>query len=144
MMPDRCLLYIFNITKVLILFKLRYVPEELLDDIEEINRPNSIPTKELNNFDYVRSLGPSFVITPIRRLHLDGADARSKNEKKSFHTIQKQQQLEDDWRKNFNPKKNIIKIQKEEQAIEGIAQFYVKKMDIMSGEWFEVRRIATR
>ncbi|CAO3630504.1 unnamed protein product [Mucor hiemalis] len=121
-----------------------YVPEELLDDIEEINRPNSIPTKELNNFDYVGSLGPSFVITPIRRLHLDGADARSKNEKESFHTIQKQQQLEDDWRKNFNPKKNIIKIQKEEQAIESIAQFYVKKMDIMSGEWFEVRRIATR
>lgn len=121
-----------------------YVPEELLDDIEEMNRSNPIPTKALDNFDYVGSLGPSFVITPIRRLHLDGANTLLKNEKKSFETIQKQQQLEDDWRKNFNPKKNIIKIQKEEQAIESIAQHYVKEMDIMSGEWFEVRRITTR
>lgn len=109
-----------------------------------MNRFNSIPTKAPDNFDYVGSLGPSFTITPIRRLHLNSTGTLSKNEKKSFETIQKQQQLEDDWRKNFNPKKNIIKIQKEEQAIESIAQHYVKEMDIMSGEWFEVRRITTR
>lgn len=100
--------------------------------------------KDEDSFNFVESLGPSFNITPIRRLYLDNKGKASTEVKKSFQTIQKQQQLEDDWRKNFNPKKNIIKIQKEEQAIEGIAQYCVHTIEIMSGEWFEVHRIATR
>lgn len=81
-------------------------------------------------------------MTPIRRLHFD-SDTSSKDTKKSFQTIQKQQLLEDNWRKNFNPKKNITKIQKEEQAIEAIAQYQIQTLDIMSGEWFEVRRMTS-
>jgi hypothetical protein len=100
--------------------------------------------KDESSFNPVECFGSSFNITPIRRFHLDNKNKQSTDLKKSFQTIQKQQQLEDDWRKNFNPKKNIIKIQKEEQAIEGIAQHYVQTIEIMSGEWFEVRRITTR
>lgn len=114
------------------------MPEELLDEIEDSRYINTTTTKI--NFNPIESLGSSFNMTPIRRLNLS---ISSSDSKKSFQTIQKQQQ-EDNWRKDFNPKKNIIKIQKEEQAIEGIAQYYVQTLDIMSGEWYEVHRISTR
>ena len=95
--------------------------------------------KKEDPLGFINTLGPSFSLTPIRRLQFNHHE--SQDAKESFKNIQNQQQLEDDWRKNFNPKKNIMKIQKEEQAIEGIAQYYVQTMEILSGEWFEVRRL---
>lgn len=114
------------------------MPEELLDEIEDTRC--TLPIMPKSDFNPVESLGPSFSLTPIRRLHFRST---STDAKKSFHTIQ-QQQEQDNWRKDYKPKKNILKIQKEEQAMEAIAQYYVQTLDIMSGEWYEVHRISAR
>jgi hypothetical protein len=124
-----------------------YVPEELLDEYEDgISSPDAIATlkQDENSFNPNESIGSSFNMTPIRHLHISNSSTASADTKRSFQTIQQQQQLEDSWRKNLKPKKNIMKIQKEEQAIESIAQYYVQTLNIMSGEWYEVRRMATR
>ncbi|KAI9344772.1 hypothetical protein BD770DRAFT_414187 [Pilaira anomala] len=122
-----------------------YVTEDLLDELQESSSNSSRNVNTISQqikFNAIESFGPSFQMTPIRRLHFDSSTS-SKDTKKSFQTIQKQQLLEDNWRKNFNPKKNITKIQKEEQAIEAIAQYQIQTLDIMSGEWFEVRRMTS-
>lgn len=116
--------------------------EEQFDQIgSSSSRYTNTTTEDQIKFNPIETFGPSFQMTPIRRLHL--GHSTSNETKKSFQTIQKQQQLEDNWRKNFKPKKNITKIQKEEQAIESIAQYYVQTLDIMSGEWYEVHRLTS-
>lgn len=127
------------------------MPEELLDEYEgdfSSSRPTtSTALEDENSFNPNESLGSSFSITPIRRLHLNnnGSNRATVNgSQKSFQTIQRQQQLENKWRKELKPKKNIMKIQKEEEAIESIAQYYVQSLDVASGEWHEVYRLATR
>ncbi|KAI9273487.1 hypothetical protein EDC94DRAFT_632761 [Helicostylum pulchrum] len=119
-----------------------YVAEEQIDQIgSSSSRYTNTTTEDQIKFNPIETFGPSFQMTPIRRLHF--GHSTSNETKKSFQTIQKQQQLEDNWRKNFKPKKNITKIQKEEQAIESIAQYYVQTLDIMSGEWYEVHRLTS-
>ncbi|CEP14245.1 hypothetical protein [Parasitella parasitica] len=87
------------------------------------------------------SLGPSFRLTPIRRYTNTGSKDEKTASKSSFQSILKQQELEDHWRKNNKPKKSIALIQKEEQALAGIGQYYVQTLDIFSGEWFEIKRL---
>ncbi|KAI8080954.1 hypothetical protein BDF21DRAFT_444320 [Thamnidium elegans] len=119
-----------------------YVAEEQFDQIgSSSSRYTNTTTEDQIKFNPIETFGPSFQMTPIRRLHF--GHSTSNETEKSFQTIQKQQQLEDNWRKNFKPKKNITKIQKEEQAIESIAQYYVQTLDIMSGEWYEVHRLTS-
>jgi hypothetical protein len=120
----------------------RYVPEELLDEFEDSQQ--TMPKVDQVQYNPVASLGPSFHITPIRRLNLDRKNSASGNAaKKSFQTIQQQQELEDNWLKSGKPKKNILRIQKEEQAVASIGQYYIQTLEIMSGEWCEIKRIST-
>lgn len=109
-----------------------------MDELEDVRCIQ--PTTPILSFDPVKSLGSSFTMTPIRRFFQPTKDTAAK---KSFQTIQ-QQQEQDNWRKDFKPKKNILKIQKEEQAMEAIGQYYVQTLDIMSGEWYEVHRISAK
>lgn len=118
-----------------------------MDEIEGSGSSSSrqtTPNMDKVLYDPVESLGPSFLITPIRRLKLDRNSSSDSDAKKSFQTIQRQQELEDQWLKSGRPKKNILRIQKEEQAMTGIAEYYVKTLDIMSGEWCEIKRMPTR
>jgi hypothetical protein len=99
------------------------------------------PVENTILFNPVESFGSSFALTPIRRLNF----AQSSDPvKRSFETIQKQQAREDKWLKGDKPKKNILRIQKEEEALESISQFYVQTFEIRSGEWCEIKRVSTR
>lgn len=115
----------------------RYIPESLLDDMDQAT-PIIKETRPLYN--PADSLGASFQFTPIRRLYNTSKEDRA-SQKKSFQSILKQQELEDHWLKNSKPKKSIALIQKEEQALTGLAQYYVQTLDILSGEWFEIKRL---
>jgi hypothetical protein len=121
----------------------RYVPEELLDELEgNSSSRQTTPKVDKVLYNPFTNLGPSFNITPIRRLNPDHDSSSVHGAKKSFQTIQQQQELEDHWLKSGKPKKNILRIQKEEQAVASISQYYVQTLEIMSGEWCEIRRIS--
>ncbi|KAL7325160.1 hypothetical protein PS15p_207676 [Mucor circinelloides] len=115
-----------------------YIPESLLDDMEQA-APIIKETRPLYN--PADSLGASFQFTPIRRLYNTTSIEDRASQKKSFQSILKQQELEDHLLKNSKPKKSIALIQKEEQALTGLAQYYVQTLDILSGEWFEIKRL---
>ncbi|KAI8986522.1 hypothetical protein BDB01DRAFT_612890 [Pilobolus umbonatus] len=87
-------------------------------------------------FNPVDCFGSSFEMTlPTRYTSTSGSKMKS-----SFQTIQKQQEKEDSWLKS-KPKKNLLAIQKEDQAIDSIKQQYINNIDIMSGEWIEIYRL---
>lgn len=116
----------------------RYIPESLLEDLDQQNSPMVKENRTLYN--PINSLGPSFQFTPIHRFNSKSNDDKSSS-KKSFQSILKQQELEDNWLKNNKPKKSIALIQKEEQALISLGQYYIQTLDILSGEWFEIRRL---
>ncbi|KAI8369101.1 hypothetical protein EDC96DRAFT_503859 [Choanephora cucurbitarum] len=119
-----------------------YISEEHFDQMDEkvSNSKQDIEKQVL--FNPLTSLGPTFRITPIRQLN--NKETKSVQVGASFESIQKQQQLEDSWIKGDKPKKNILRIQKEEQAIASIGQYYIQTLNIMSGEWCEIQRVVTR
>lgn len=91
-------------------------------------------------YNPIESIGSTFRLTPIRRSANTSNQTDSSSNIQSFKTIQNQQ-LEDYKLKNTKPKKNLTRIQKEEQAIAGLEQYYIQTLNIMSGEWCEVQRI---
>lgn len=115
-----------------------YIPESLLEHIDPPSTPSIKETRPLYN--PVDSLGASFQFTPIRRYN-KACNGDKASQKKSFQSILKQQEQEDNWLKSNKPKKSIALIQKEEQALTGLAQYYVQTLDILSGEWFEIKRL---
>ncbi|KAK4509996.1 Rho GTPase [Mucor velutinosus] len=115
-----------------------YIPESLLEHIDQPPTPSVKETRPLYN--PVDSLGASFKLTPIRRFNSTSKEDQA-FQKKSFQSILKQQELEDNWLKSNKPKKSIALIQKEEQALIGLAQYYVQTLDILSGEWLEIKRL---
>ncbi|KAI9472025.1 MAG: hypothetical protein EXX96DRAFT_582639 [Benjaminiella poitrasii] len=123
-----------------------YIPEEMLDEIHEMNREDEQQQLSIRkiSFDPTHVLGSSFQLTPIHRYNTVVSSKELSGHKKSFQTIQKQQELEDNWLKGGQPKKNIIQIQKEEAALRAIEQYYVQTFDIMSGEWCEIQRILNK
>ncbi|KAI7898269.1 uncharacterized protein BX663DRAFT_538623 [Cokeromyces recurvatus] len=121
-----------------------YIQEDLLDEIHEISRdPDESKTNSIL-FNPIESLGSTFQLTPIRRYTTSAANKNELTHKKSFQTIQKQQELEDSWLKGGHPKKNILQIQKEEQALASIEQYYIQTLDVMSGEWYEIQRVSSK
>lgn len=118
----------------------RYVSEEdLLPPVRE-----TIPTTESKElaYDPIERISSTFNLTPIRRYIKRTSLQNHESTIQSFETIQKQQELEDNWSKNGQPKKNLLRIQKEEQAIVGLEQYYIQSLDVMSGEWCEIHRIS--
>ena len=92
------------------------------------------------------SLGSSFSFTPIRRRRGPMMTRRGSQEQPaqhSFQAIQKQQEQEDLWIKGKQARKNLIQIQAEEKAMDGLQQFYIQTLDAKSGDWFEVNRLET-
>ncbi|KAI8971962.1 hypothetical protein BDF20DRAFT_915702 [Mycotypha africana] len=121
-----------------------YIPEEYIDDIENFRDVEGIDV-EVPIFNPVESFGPSFSQTPMRCFNFDKNDRRgAPSPKFSLRNIQQQQKMEDSWLKGNKPKKNILRIQKEEEALRGIAQFYVQTLDVMTGEWFEVKQLSSK
>ncbi|GAN04251.1 conserved hypothetical protein [Mucor ambiguus] len=118
-----------------------YVPESLLEHIDQPSTPSIKETRPLYN--PVDSLGASFQFTPIRR-HNNTSNEDEASQKKSFQSILKQQELEENWLKSNKPKKSIALIQKEEQALTGLAQYYVQTLDILSGECITVAVVQAR
>ncbi|CEG67645.1 hypothetical protein RMATCC62417_04042 [Rhizopus microsporus] len=117
-----------------------YVSEEdLLPPVRE-----TIPTTESKElaYDPIERISSTFNLTPIRRYIKRASLQNHESTIQSFETIQKQQELEDNWSKNGQPKKNLLRIQKEEQAIVGLEQYYIQSLDVMSGEWCEIHRIS--
>lgn len=89
-------------------------------------------------FDPATSLGGTFRLTPRR-----GAVQKKNASAAPFSAILKQQELEDNWIKGKGRvKKNLLRIQTEERAIEGLQQFYVQTLE-GNGEWFSIRAIET-
>ncbi|ORY95026.1 hypothetical protein BCR43DRAFT_495018 [Syncephalastrum racemosum] len=89
-------------------------------------------------FNPATSLGETFRLTPRR-----GAAQKKSADTAPFSAILKQQELEDNWIKGKGRvKKNLLRIQTEERAIEGLQQFYVQTLE-GNGEWFSVRAIET-
>ncbi len=99
---------------------IRYVSEEELLSTSRETKP-IMKEKEII-YNPVESISSTFQLTPIRR-QVKGSSNQpgSSSAVQSFQTIQKQQ-LEDHWLKNARPKKNLLRIQKEEQAIAGATQ----------------------
>ncbi|RCI04480.1 hypothetical protein CU098_000354, partial [Rhizopus stolonifer] len=123
-----------------------YISQQNLNQIEVADsnsRQPLEPKKPQVLFNPTESLGSTFKLTPIRRFNFNKESTQA-NVERSFQSIQKQQELEDNWIKGDKPKKNILRIQKEEQAVTSIGQYYVQTLEIMSGEWCEVQRITTR
>ncbi|KAG1467205.1 hypothetical protein G6F56_004539 [Rhizopus delemar] len=118
--------------------KIVYIPEE---DLLNVPRETKHPNKEKKMiYNPIESIGSTFRLTPIRRSANTSNQTDSSSNIQSFKTIQNQQ-LEDYKLKNTKPKKNLTRIQKEEQAIAGLEQYYIQTLNIMSGEWCEVQRI---
>ncbi|KAI8370296.1 hypothetical protein BD560DRAFT_434946 [Blakeslea trispora] len=119
-----------------------YISKEHLDQMkEEVDTSGQRMEKQVL-FNPLNSLGATFRATPIRRLN--NKESGPIQIERSFESIQKQQQMEDSWIKGDKPKKNILRIQKEEQAIASIGQYYIQTINIMSGEWCEIQRVAIR
>ncbi|KAI9317654.1 hypothetical protein BX666DRAFT_1857499 [Dichotomocladium elegans] len=97
------------------------------------------------SFDPKRSLGPSFVLTPIRRQgprHEQHRQARIESAAEaSFHAIQKQQELEGIRIKGKQARKSLVRIQSEERAIASLKEFYVQILDATTGEWVDIDRL---
>ena len=92
------------------------------------------------------SLGPGFSFTPIRRRRghmMTRQNSQDQPAQHSFQAIQKQQEQEDLWIKGKQARKNLIQIQTEEKAMDGLQQFYIQTLDAKSGDWFEVNRLET-
>ena len=119
-----------------------YISEEHLEQMDEKVSSNKQAIEKQVSFNPLTSLGPTFRTTPIRQLN--NKETKSVQLGASFESIQKQQQLEDRWIKGDKPKNNILRIQKEEQAIASIRQYYIQTLNIMSGEWCEIQRVVTR
>ncbi|KAG0178136.1 hypothetical protein DFQ29_003864 [Apophysomyces sp. BC1021] len=122
-----------------------YVAKSFFDDQNAIQRHKN-NDQIVDVFDPLRSIGSTFAMTPIRRSSkygMTGAAATSPKGSKvqSFQTIQQQQEFEDNWIKGKRHKKNLVQIQTEEKAIEGLSEYYLQTIETGSGEWFEVGRI---
>ncbi|KAL9549463.1 hypothetical protein MBANPS3_005191 [Mucor bainieri] len=117
-----------------------YIPESLREHIVDPPSPPSSIKETRPLYNPIDSLGASFQFTPIRRYNKTSNEDKA-SLKKSFQSILKQQEQEDNWLKSNKPKKSIALIQKEEQALTGLAQYYVQTLDILSGEWFEIKRL---
>ncbi|KAI9244008.1 hypothetical protein BDA99DRAFT_472813 [Phascolomyces articulosus] len=125
-----------------------YVSKEELDHtLSQYNRRSNEEDKEDDKlFKPELSLGSKFTFTPIRRKHGPRMTRQNSQEQPahhSFQAIQKQQEQEDLWIKGKQARKNLIQIQAEEQAMDGLQQFYVQTLDAKSGDWFEVNRLET-
>ncbi|KAF1799279.1 hypothetical protein FB192DRAFT_1286151 [Mucor lusitanicus] len=119
-----------------------YIPDESLLEHIVVDQPSLPSIKETRPlYNPVDSLGASFQLTPIRRYNKTSNEDQA-SQKKSFQSILKQQEQEDNWLKSNKPKKSIALIQKEEQALTGLAQYYVQTLDVKSGEWFEIKRLS--
>ncbi|KAF7722410.1 hypothetical protein EC973_003149 [Apophysomyces ossiformis] len=99
----------------------------------------------MNVFDPFRSIGPTFSMTPARRSSRQraagGKDPCTEISRvQSFHSIQQQQEIEDNWIKGKRHKKSLVQIQTEEKAIEGLSEYYLQTIETGSGEWFEIIR----
>ncbi|KAI8139555.1 hypothetical protein BJV82DRAFT_563737 [Fennellomyces sp. T-0311] len=116
--------------------------EEFHDTLDESRRQRSKSDEQDSSFNPQRSLGAGFSFTPIRRKHAPIGRQNSQEEQQlagSFQAIQKQQEQEDLWIKGKQARKNLIRIQAEERAVESLRQFYVQTLDAKRGEWFEVK-----
>ncbi|KAI8883128.1 hypothetical protein K501DRAFT_323634 [Backusella circina FSU 941] len=116
-----------------------YVSDEEILDKQDLRKLDL--GREEGAFDPTLCFGSTFKLTSICRPNNKKQSAKTNKEQSSFETIQKQQELEDKWLKGNRPKKNILRIQKEEQAVKDLAQHYIQALDVMTGEWIDVRRV---
>nr|AET35421.1 ArbB [Syzygites megalocarpus] len=115
-----------------------YISGEEYFDTPKVGESN---TKEKEDtYNPIENICSNFCLVPIHRSADNLGKKNSYHQIQSFKTIQSQQ-FEDYKLKTTKTKKNILRIQKEEQAIEELKQYYIQTLNIMSGEWFEIQRI---
>jgi hypothetical protein len=117
----------------------RYISQEDMLDKQDLRKPD-LRRKE-SVFDPTQCFGSTFKLTGICRPNSKKLSIKSNEGQSSFETIQKQQELEDKWLKGNRPKKNILRIQQEEQAVKDLVQHYIQTLDVMTGEWINVHRV---
>ncbi|ORZ22501.1 hypothetical protein BCR42DRAFT_368436 [Absidia repens] len=111
-------------------------------------RADSMNIKTTVVFDPRRSFGDTFELIPMtplplaqtgsdRSLFSGGGGQGLRRGSSSFHAIQQEQKLEDDWIKGKR-KKNLLRIQKEETAMLGLRDFYIQTLGRGSGEWIDI------
>ncbi|KAI8332145.1 hypothetical protein BC941DRAFT_437618 [Chlamydoabsidia padenii] len=105
-------------------------------DITDINVPIL--------FDAQRTYGGTFTLIPRTPLPTKSNNTASSSSgdhlrrgSSSFHAIQQEQKLQDDWIKNKRTK-NLLRIQQEETAMEGLREFYIQTLNRGSGEWIDI------
>jgi hypothetical protein len=121
------------------------------ESILEEQRRDWRRTETLNTptlFDARQSFGPMFeLILPIPPPTKNNTTSSSfgkdvRRGSSSFHAIQQEQKLEDDWIKNKRTK-NLVQIQREETAMEGLREFYLQTLSRGSGEWINIHSSLT-
>ncbi|CAO3594766.1 unnamed protein product [Absidia cylindrospora] len=111
-------------------------------------RADSMNIKTTVVFDPRRSFGNTFELIPMTPLPMtqtgndrsffSGVDGQGlRRGSSSFHAIQQEQKLEDDWIKGKR-KKNLLRIQKEETAMLGLRDYYIQTLGRGSGEWIDI------
>ncbi|OZJ04633.1 hypothetical protein BZG36_02028 [Bifiguratus adelaidae] len=89
------------------------------------------------------STNPAIRWTPIGKsasTKVYASDADSPSTPSSFAFIQ-EQQLQERSKRAGKPKKSLVRIQVEEQAIEGLREFHLQTAEIGAGEWFTIERV---
>ncbi|KAI9256169.1 hypothetical protein BY458DRAFT_441960, partial [Sporodiniella umbellata] len=113
-----------------------YISEDSIELLEETYIGSQ--TEEVV-YNPIESIGSSFRIIPIGRSLsvLNQNDPHPKN--RSFKAIQ-DQQLEDYQIKTMKPKRNLVLIQKEEQAVLELKESCIQTLIIGNGEWYEIQK----
>lgn len=121
-----------------------YVSKSFFDK-PSVSERHPYENQAMTVFDPFRSIGPTFSMTPVRRSSRQQATGGKDpcidiSRVQSFHSIQQQQEIEDNWIKGKRHKKSLVQIQTEEKAIEGLSEYYLQTIETGSGEWFEIIR----